>query len=90
MVLTCSTEAIIPAWSSLLLTIELQPYAKKTITRDLEALEISICQDIINNLDVETYKDKPLIIKGYAQKPVPSNAYIMLSSKLKPVAKSIM
>lgn len=89
-VLTCSTEAIIPAWAYLLLTIELQPYAKKTITGDLEALETSIYQDIINNLDLEPYRDKPLIIKGCAHKPVPSNAYIMLSSKLKPVAKSIM
>ncbi|MDG5490917.1 DUF2480 family protein [Psychroserpens sp. SPM9] len=88
--LTCSTDAIIPAWAYMLLTIELQPYVRKVCVGDLETLETSIYQDIITALDVAPYKDKPLIIKGCAHKPVPSNAYIMLSSKLKPVAKSIM
>ena len=88
--LTCSTDAIIPAWAYMLLTMELQPYAKKIRIGDLEALETSIYQEIIDNLDVEPYRNKPLIIKGCANKPVPANAYIMLSGKLKPVAKSIM
>ncbi|MGB3606065.1 DUF2480 family protein [Psychroserpens sp.] len=88
--LTCSTDAIIPAWAFMLLTIELQPFARKVCLGDLNALETSIYQDIINNLDVEPYQDKPLIIKGCAHKPVPANAYIMLAAKLKPVAKSIM
>ena len=88
--LTCSTDAIIPAWAYMLLTIELEPYAKKVCIGDLETLETSIYQDIIHSLDVEPYRDKPLIIKGCANKPVPANAYIMLSSKLKPVAKSVM
>ncbi|WP_298893896.1 DUF2480 family protein [uncultured Psychroserpens sp.] len=88
--LTCSTDAIIPAWSFMLLTLELQPYAKKVCVGDLETLETSLFQDVINTLDVESYKDKPIIIKGCANKPVPTNAYLMLSSKLKPVAKSIM
>ncbi len=88
--LTCSSDAIIPAWAYMLLTVELQSFANKVITGDLEALESSIYQDIINKLDVTSFQDKPLIIKGCAQKPVPSNAYIMLTSKLKPVAKSIM
>ncbi|WP_100613459.1 DUF2480 family protein [Confluentibacter citreus] len=88
--LTCSTDAIIPAWAFMLISIHLQPFAKKTIIGDLESLETSIYQDIINNLDVSAFQDKPLIIKGCSKKPVPQNAYIMLSNKLKPVAKSIM
>ena len=88
--LTCSSDAIIPAWAYMLLAIELQPFAKKISIGDLEALETSIYQDIITNLDVAPYQDKPLIIKGCANKPVPPNAYTMLSSKLKPIAKSIM
>lgn len=88
--LTCSTNAIIPAWAYMLLTIELEPFAKKICIGDLETLETSIYQDIITRLDVEPYKDKPLIIKGCSNKPVPANAYIMLTNKLKSVAKSIM
>ncbi|WP_299333266.1 DUF2480 family protein [uncultured Psychroserpens sp.] len=88
--LTCSSDAIIPAWAFMLLTIELQSYTKKVCVGDLETLETSIYQDVINALDPEPYRDKPVIIKGCANKPVPTNAYIMLSNMLKPIAKSIM
>ncbi|WP_396602819.1 DUF2480 family protein [Algibacter sp. R77976] len=88
--LTCSTDAIIPGWAYMLLSIQLEPYAKKVIVGSLDNLETSIYQDIINNLDISDFKDKPIIIKGCANKPVPQNAYIMLTSKLKPIAKTIM
>ncbi|WP_435413385.1 DUF2480 family protein [Psychroserpens mesophilus] len=88
--LMCSTDAIIPAWAYMLITIALATYSKKTIIGDLSALETSIYQDIINGLDFSSYQDKPIIIKGCSNKPVPENAYIFLAEKLKPIAKSIM
>ncbi|GAA4889765.1 DUF2480 family protein [Flaviramulus aquimarinus] len=88
--LTCSSDAIIPGWAYMLLSIQLEPYARKVVIGSLENLETSIYQDIINDFDVSAYKDKPIIIKGCSNKPVPQNAYIMLSNKLKPIAKSIM
>lgn len=88
--LSCSSDAIIPAWAFMLITMELQPFARKICVGNLEALETSIYQDIINGLDVLPYQDQTLIIKGCAHKPVPLNAYILLSNKLRPVAKSIM
>lgn len=88
--LTCTSDAIVPAWAFMLLTMHLQPYAKKIVVGDLEQLETSIYQDIIQNLDTTIFVDKPLIIKGCAHKPVPANAYILLSQKLRPIAKSIM
>ncbi|GAA4944854.1 DUF2480 family protein [Algibacter agarivorans] len=88
--LTCSSDAIIPGWAYMLLSIQLETYAKKIVIGTLDNLETSIYQDIINNLDVSDFKDKPIIIKGCSNKPVPQNAYIMLSNKLKPIVKSIM
>jgi len=88
--LTCTSDAIVPAWAFMLLTMNLQPYAKTIVIGSLEQLETSIYQDIIQNLDTSSFEDQPLIIKGCANKPVPANAYIMLSQKLKPIAKSIM
>jgi hypothetical protein len=88
--LTCSTEAIIPTWAFMLLTINLEPFAKKIVLGNLETLETSIYQDIITNLDVSEFIDKPIIIKGCSNKPVPENAYLMLTNKLKPITKSIM
>ncbi len=88
--LTCSSDAIIPGWAYMLLSIQLETYAKKIVIGTLDNLETSIYQDIITTLDVSGFKDKPIIIKGCSNKPVPQNAYIMLSNKLKLVAKSIM
>lgn len=88
--LTCSSDAIIPGWAYMLISIQLEPFAKRIVIGDLEALESAIYQDIIANLDVSEYKDAPIIIKGCSKKPVPQNAYILLANKLKPVVKSIM
>ncbi|WP_194767311.1 DUF2480 family protein [Tamlana sp. I1] len=88
--LTCSSDAIIPGWAYMLLSIQLQPVAKKIIVGSLDHLETSIYQDVINQLDVSEFEGKPIIIKGCSNKPVPQNAYIMLANKLQPVVKSIM
>lgn len=88
--LTCSTDAIIPAWAFMLISINLQAFAKHIIIGNLDVLESSIYQDLIENLDVSEFKGKPVIIKGCSKKPVPQNAYIMITNKLRPVAKSIM
>ncbi|MDX1278608.1 DUF2480 family protein [Oceanihabitans sediminis] len=88
--LYCSTDAIVPDWAYMLLAIQLEPFAKKTVFGSLEDLEASLYQEIITNLDVSSYKGKPVIIKGCSKKPVPSSAYLMITNKLKPLAKSIM
>ena len=88
--LTCSTDAIVPAWAYMLITTSIESFAEKTVVGTLENLETAIYQDIINGLDVSGLKDKPVIIKGCTNKPVPLNAYILLTAKLKAVAKSVM
>lgn len=88
--LTCSSDAIIPAWAFILISLHLEPFAKKIVIGNLELLETSIFQDVLNILDVSEFANKPIIIKGCSKKPVPQNAYIMLANKLKPFAQSIM
>jgi hypothetical protein len=88
--LTCSSDAIIPAWAFMLLAIYLQPYAKKVITGDLETLETVLYTEVISKMDVSNLQDKPVIVKGCAHKPVPKNAYLLLIEKLQPVVKSLM
>ena len=88
--LNCSAEAIIPSWAYLLIAVKLGPYAKKMIVGNLELLETVIFQDIISNLDVEIFKDKPVIIKGCTNKPIPETAPVQLIEKLLPIAKTIM
>jgi hypothetical protein len=86
----CSTDAIVPAWASILVTVYLSPFAKKVVNGTIENLETALYQEILPNLDFSTYTGKPVIIKGCSQKPVPMSAYIMAAQFLQPVAKSIM
>lgn len=86
----CSTDAIIPAWAYMLLTTKLSPYAEMVITGTPEMLETCIYTEVINNMDLSPYRDKPVIVKGCSSKPVPANAYLLLIRKLQPIAKSIM
>ncbi len=86
----CSTDAIIPAWASVLVALHLTPFAKKTINGNLEDLETALFQVILPTIDYSIYKDKPVILKGCSKKPVPMSAYVTSAQLLRPFAKSIM
>lgn len=88
--LTCSEDAIIPSWAFLLISSEVSSYAKNVVVGDLELLETSIFQQVIDQMDISVYEGKPVIVKGCADKPIPPSAFTFLIKKLQPVAKSIM
>ncbi len=88
--LYCSSDAIVPDWAYMLISIKLQGFSKLTVIGSLEHLESIIYTSIISDLNTLEYKDLPVIVKGCSHKPVPANALVLLSQKLKPVAKSIM
>lgn len=88
--LYCSVDAIIPAWAYMLLSSKLEPFAKKVIIGDLQQLETLLYESIIEELDLNIFKDKSVIIKGCSEKPVPLNAYGMAATKIQQVAKSVM
>ncbi|RNC92196.1 MAG: DUF2480 family protein [Allomuricauda sp.] len=87
---TCSTDAIVPGWAYMLVASHLNPFAKRVVKGNLEVLETSIYQAIIDQLDVVEFTDKPVIIKGCSNKPVPENAYLMAVAKIQTVAKGVM
>ena len=87
--LNCSTEAILPAWATLLVTSHLQPYARKVALGTLNDLEVQLYAEKIQLLDLSPYKDKPVIVKGCSEKIVPQDAYVQLITKLQPVVKSL-
>ena len=88
--INCSTDAIIPTWASILVTVYVAPFAKKVVSGNLENLETSIYETFLPTLDYSRYKNKPLILKGCSKKPVPMSAYILAIQLLQPYAKSIM
>ena len=86
----CSTDAIVPGWAYMLIQTYLNGIAKKTVFGSLETLETVLFNSIIEKIDFEFCKDKPVIVKGCSHKPVPQNAYLMLVEKLQPIARSIL
>ncbi len=88
--LTCSEDAIIPSWAYLLLSSELSPYAKKVVVGNLELLETVLFQAVISTIDISEFQDKPIIIKGCANKPIPASAFSFLIERIQPIAKNIM
>lgn len=86
----CSTDAIIPAWATILVTVYASPFAAKVVKGTLEDLDTSLYQEILSDIDYSIYQDKPVILKGCAKKPVPESAYIFAIQKLQQVAKSVM
>lgn len=88
--LQCSSDAIVPGWAFMLISSRLQPFAKQVVIGDLEALETTLYQKIITDLETEQFRDKPVIIKGCTNKPVPKNAYLWATARIQEVAKSVM
>jgi secreted protein with Ig-like and vWFA domain len=88
--INCSTDAILPAWASILVTTYVAPFAKKVVLGTISDLNTAIYQEILTTVDFSKYQDKPVILKGCSKKPVPDSAYIMAIQELQKVARSVM
>ena len=88
--ISCSTDAIIPAWATILVTLHLAPFAKYIVKGTLEDLDTALYQKLLPTLNYNLYDNKPVIIKGCSKKPVPMGAYVLAAQLLQPFAKSIM
>lgn len=87
---TCTTDAVIPVWAYMLIAIYLEPVAKEIIFGDeKEALKQVFIKNI-DNIDMAEYADKRVVVKGCGELPVGEFAYMEITKRLRPVAKSIM
>ena len=88
--LYCSTDAIIPAWAYMLISTYLNPMTHKVIVgREIDLVAL-LFEDAITKMDISSYKDKPVIVKGCSDVKIPETAYLSLIKKLQPVVKSLM
>ena len=87
---TCSVDAIIPTWAYMLLSIALQPFAKKVVFGSLDEMEIAIFNDSLSVLDWSIYKNAKVVVKGCSKINVPVAIYVEATNKLKPLVSSLM
>ncbi|QKZ15518.1 DUF2480 family protein [Spirosoma sp. KUDC1026] len=88
--ITCTEDAIIPTWAYMLLTLQLQPYAKSIVYGSLTDLEEKLYFDAIASIDVADYQDARVVVKGCSDVPVPVAAYVELTRVLRPVVQSLL
>ncbi len=88
--ITCTADAVVPTWAYMLLSIALEPFAKKMVFGNLETLEAVLFNEALHAITYSDYKDKRVVVKGCGNLPVSINAYVELAGGLRPFAKSIM
>ncbi|WKW45939.1 DUF2480 family protein [Myroides sp. JBRI-B21084] len=88
--LTCTTDAILPSWAFMLVTVYVQPYAQMVNQGSVNDLYIAYYQQLINTIDFSIYQDQPVIIKGCSKKAIPEEAYVMATKKMMLYARSVM
>lgn len=53
-------------------------------------LEYALFKEALSKVDLEAFKDRPVVIKGCGELPVPESAYVEITKLIRPYAKSIM
>jgi hypothetical protein len=88
--ITCSADAIIPVWAYMLAATYLQPVALDVIFGNEKFLHEVLFLKNLWKIDPKEYEGKRVVVKGCGEKKIPDAAYVEITKKLKPVAKSIM
>lgn len=88
--LTCSADAVIPMWAYMLVASLLQPLATEIIFgTETFAKEMVLLRNI-EQIETPVFNDARVVIKGCGELPIGEAAYVAITQKLRPVAKSIM
>jgi hypothetical protein len=88
--LYCSEDAIVPTWAYMLLVTKLIPNANLVVFGRKDILDFALYQEALSNIDLGLFENRPVVIKGCGDLPVPISAYVEITRLLLPVARSIM
>jgi len=88
--ITCSADAIIPTWTYMLLASSLTGIATNVVFGNMGDLNQKLLLDHISEINLEDYKDARVIVKGCGSIPSPEEAFVLLTTKLRPVVKNLM
>jgi hypothetical protein len=87
---TCSADAIIPPWAYMLVASYLQPVARDVIMGDEKEVHKTILLQNIRGIDVNEFTGQRVVVKGCGETPIGEFAYMEVTKRLRPVAKTIM
>jgi len=88
--IVCTADAIVPTWAYMLITLAMEPFARRIFFANLHEIESLLFAEKLQAMNAADYKDARIVIKGCGDKQLPVNAFVQVTTILKPVAKSIM
>ncbi len=88
--LHCSTDAILPLWSYMLVVGKLSGVASRVFKGDPEEARRLIYLDQIAKMKLEEYEGAKVIVKGCSDLKEKESIYTALSERLVPVVQSLM
>ena len=83
-------DLIIPSWAFLLLSYYLNKYSLDYVIGNIRSLEEKLYNISLNNLDLDSLKNKKVIVKGCSDIPFIDYVYSELTKRLSNVVKSLM
>jgi hypothetical protein len=86
----CSADAIIPMWANMLVVSHLNPFAKAVYFGDENKVREQILLESIATINASDYADQRVVVKGCGEISIGESAYVAITQKLRPTAKSIM
>ena len=87
---TCSAEAIVPMWAYMLVASLLEPKSAGVYFGNEEEVKKKLLLQSISEINTNDYDDKRVVVKGCGEEPIPEEAYLLITTRLRPIAKSIM
>jgi hypothetical protein len=87
---TCTADAIIPAWAYMLVAVHARPYSRSIILGDRQSALQQTFLANLQTIDLEAFADKRVVVKGCGDLAVGLFAYLEITRLLQPVVKSIL
>jgi hypothetical protein len=73
----------------MLISSQLSGKASTIVYGSLADLEKHLFEQVIQDMDLVPYDDAKIVIKGCSKESVPLDAYVSLTNRLRPLARSL-
>ena len=73
----------------MLLSAQMSPFAATIVYGNLDDLEKELFAKSLLALNLDTYKDGRVVVKGCSKESVPTDSYVRLTTLLQPIVKSL-
>lgn len=86
----CSADAIIPMWAYMLVASYLEPHTRRIYYGNKNQAQAELVKEKIEALNAQAFAGTRVVIKGCGDRPLPPEAYLLITKKLQPVVQSLM